>query len=555
MRTFLSVLLASCLAAPLWAAAPTKLAEFAQVDIFGDAAVGELNQGCIVRGHGWLHRENWPDAERRARSYFAGLEVSRLAWSPLALQFTPVSNGTVTVTLDCPWEEQSPGVIYRQDVCFDAVSATGASLTNGGFENLAGRSPVGWERLGPPVSVSWTDPAPAEGRLYVIVWTGSTLRQTLAVTGGVPVTIWFQARARTPAGYVAMRVFKSRDTAAYRAARNFLHGVNICHCLESPAGEDWGQHYTNTDFVRIKSEGFDHVRIPCAWQNHAGPAPDFAISNAFFAAVDGLVDDAVTNGLNVIVDIHNFHEFSADPAANSVEFYGLWEQLARHYSNAPPGVAFELLNEPLSAATPEIMNPINAEAIRRIRLFQPQRTIIVGCANGNDVSALEALRLPPDDDNLIVTIHDYEPFLFTHQGADWAGWPVATTNVVYPGPPETPLEPGAIVASQTRTRAWFDGYNHLARAFNPSGRAAFEDRLRLARVWSDAYGRPVYVGEWGCYEAADPASRARFHADKRAALDELGFGWALWDWKANFGYWDSALGQPRPGLHEALFSK
>ena len=558
MRTFVIILTVLFLAGPLWAASPVpappaKLADFAQVDIFADAAVGALNEGCLVRGHGWLCRENWPDLGRRGRSYLAGLEVSRLAWSPLALQFTPRRSGTLTVTLDSPWEEQSPGVIYRQDVCFDAVSATGASLTNGSFEMLVGRAPAGWERVGAPVPVSRSDPAPFEGRRYVIVWTGSTLRQTLAVTGGIPVTLSFQARARTPAGYVAMPPLRSRNTPAYRAARQFMRGVNLSHYLEAPAGEDWGQRYTTDDFARIKSEGFDHVRIPCAWQNHTDPAPDYTISNAFFAVVDALVAGAVTNGLNAIVDIHNFYAFSSDPASNSAEFYGLWEQIARHYSNAPPGVAFELLNEPLVAA-PGLMNPINAEAIRRIRALQPRRTIFVGCANANDVNALEALRLP-EDDNLIVTIHDYEPFPFTHQGADWAGWSVATTNVVYPGPPETPLEPDAFVASQTRTRAWFDGYNRLERACNPSGRAAFEDRLRYVRLWSDTYGRPVYVGEWGCYMAADPASRARFHADKQAVLDELGLGWALWDWKANFGYWDESFDRPRPGLREALFPR
>ena len=30
-------------------------------------------------------------------------------------------------------------------------------------------------------------------------------------------------------------------------------------------------------------------------------------------------------------------------------------------------------------------------------------------------------------------------------------------------------------------------------------------------------------------------------------------GWAIWDWKAGFRYWDEKAGRPEPGMHEALF--
>jgi len=36
-------------------------------------------------------------------------------------------------------------------------------------------------------------------------------------------------------------------------------------------------------------------------------------------------------------------------------------------------------------------------------------------------------------------------------------------------------------------------------------------------------------------------------------LDELKLGWALWDWKAGFKYWDDAKNAPAPGMREALF--
>lgn len=50
-------------------------------------------------------------------------------------------------------------------------------------------------------------------------------------------------------------------------------------------------------------------------------------------------------------------------------------------------------------------------------------------------------------------------------------------------------------------------------------------------------------------------SRARFYRDFRQALDQADIGWAMWDWKAGFRYWDDAKQQPAPGLREAIFSK
>jgi hypothetical protein len=102
---------------------------------------------------------------------------------------------------------------------------------------------------------------------------------------------------------------------------------------------------------------------------------------------------------------------------------------------------------------------------------------------------------------------------------------------------------------------WFHQYNALPAEVNPSGKAAFVGNLELAKTWSDYYGRPVHVGEFGCYEQADAVSRANFYRDMRETLDRLGLGWAMWDWKAGFKYWDGPQNRPAPGLPEAIFPR
>src|SRR5262249_2275809 len=152
---------------------------------------------------------------------------------------------------------------------------------------------------------------------------------------------------------------------------------------------------------------------------------------------------------------------TTDPKAHKAKFLALWRQLADHYAKAPEGVAFELLNEPKDAATTTVMNPIYAEAVRLIRQRNPRRTLFRGPANGNQVSQRAHLR-PPDDDNLIVTVHSYDPFYFTHQGATWAGPDVKPlSGIRYPGPPARPLEPPAGAKLRPGVKDWLARYNTL----------------------------------------------------------------------------------------------
>ena len=57
----------------------------------------------------------------------------------------------------------------------------------------------------------------------------------------------------------------------------------------------------------------------------------------------------------------------------------------------------------------------------------------------------------------------------------------------------------------------------------------------------------------GTFTMADPASRAHYYQAFSEAIKSAGIGWALWDWKPVFRYWDEKNNRPEPGMHEALF--
>ncbi len=348
---------------------------------------------------------------------------------------------------------------------------------------------------------------------------------------------------------------ETMDSPAHQAAKRFMRGVNFGNFLETPPEQRWLIQHTTNDLAQARAEGFDHVRLPIGWHHYAGPAPDFKLSETIFARVDYMVTNATALGLAVILNIHNFDEFTTNPAANAAEFVAIWRQVALHYSNAPAGVALELLNEPKDAATTEVMNPIYAEAIRQIRAGSPKRIIFVGPGKWNSVNELSKLRLPEDDRNIIVTVHCYEPFYFTHQGATWAGQDTKVTGIKFPGPPTEPLIPNAGFQLNPWVRDWIERYNTLPSDRNPCSPQAFRVMVDKAKDWSKKNDRPVHFGEFGCFIQADRESRVRYYGSFRQALDEAGLGWAIWDWKAGFRYWDAKAQQPVPGMREALFPK
>ncbi len=350
-----------------------------------------------------------------------------------------------------------------------------------------------------------------------------------------------------------MKRIASRATAAHRAAKRFLRGANLGNGLEAPPGQDWGVHYTPADVRQIRAEGFDHVRIPIGWHHYTGPGPDFRLKPEIFARADELVQAGLRQGLGVIINIHHFDDFTTDPKGQTARFLAIWRQIAVHYAKAPEPMAFELLNEPKDAATTDAINPIFAEAIHRIRALSPNRTIFVGPGKWNSVSELPQLLLPDDDQNLIVTVHNYDPFFFTHQGATWAGPDTKVTGIRFPGPPSRRLVPDPHLNLSRGVLDWIERYNTEPVATNPSSPLAFQVAIDQAREWSEYFGRPIHFGEFGCFTKADPASRAHYYRAFRKAAERAGAGWAIWDWKAGFRYWDEKAHRPESGMREALF--
>jgi len=103
----------------------------------------------------------------------------------------------------------------------------------------------------------------------------------------------------------------------------------------------------------------------------------------------------------------------------------------------------------------------------------------------------------PEDSNLILTVHDYDPMTFAYQGASW-------TDPAYPV--------GVVWGGYWDRRAAREGADAIA---------AYAMEMDI----------PVFMGEFGTTVDGDTASRSLWAASKCRLYEQRGFSWSWWDYK------------------------
>ena len=311
-------------------------------------------------------------------------------------------------------------------------------------------------------------------------------------------------------------------TDAAALCRSIGRGINLGNGLEAPSEGAWGYQIEDDHLHLIKEAGFDSVRIPIRWSAHAATDPAYTIEPSFFERVDHVLDLALKNDLVAIVNVHHYDEVYADPERHLPRLVAIWKQIAKRYHDRPAAVLFELLNEPNSKLDAARWNDAIPELLGVIRPENPRRGVIVGPARWNNVNALEELRLPADDRWLIATFHYYEPFQFTHQGASWAKG-----------------------SKEWLGRKWTGSREEVDRLRNDFEKAA---------AWGQKHDRPIFLGEFGAYSAADMPSRARWTSAVVREATQRGFSFAYWEFGSGFGAYDPKENGWREPLLRALLS-
>ncbi len=312
--------------------------------------------------------------------------------------------------------------------------------------------------------------------------------------------------------------------------KGYFNGVNLGGWLSQCeyTKNHYDSYINENDIEKIANHGFDHVRLPIDYELIEDE--NGKIFDDGFVYIDSCLEWCKKYKLNMIIDLHKTRGYDFGDPESAYRFFNekdliddfqmIWKAIATRYSDCD-NVAFELLNEIVPFDVADAWNPIWKDTCNIIRSVALDNPIIVGgvCYNSaNTVSLLDK----PESANIVFNFHCYEPFKFTHQGAEWSE---AITD-----PSARPAYPGSfdyykMNISETVTN--IVNKHNITSMGVPFFEALFEDAVDTA----SKYNIPLYCGEYGVIENADKESQANWMHDINTAFYNLGIGHAVWNYK------------------------
>jgi aryl-phospho-beta-D-glucosidase BglC (GH1 family) len=170
-------------------------------------------------------------------------------------------------------------------------------------------------------------------------------------------------------------------------------GINM-----SEAEYSWGSFPGASDLAYVKSNNLTLIRLPIAWER-AQPALNGPLASAYLSALKAFVAAAGAQGMQVIVDVHNYGRYNGhwaqDAAANSgtvavgkgdvigstavpvSAFANLWTQLATALKGTPGLGYYDIMNEPYNMGGATVWPSAAQAAVNAIRAVDTNTAILV----------------------------------------------------------------------------------------------------------------------------------------------------------------------------------
>ena len=282
-------------------------------------------------------------------------------------------------------------------------------------------------------SESWCTLSPASGVAGTRQVDISVTENTLSMSREAVITITSGSVSKTVKVLQTGRVLDvpadatGMSSTATELAKKLKIGLNIGNTLEAIGGETaWGNPLITNDLIKsIKSNGFNAIRLPVSWNQHADPAT-WIIKASWLERVKQVVQYCVDNDMYVIVNIHwdggwlenNCTEAKKDE--NNAKQRTYWNQIAVTLRDFDEHVLFASANEPNVSTATEMSvlfsyHQTFIDAVRSTGGRNAYRVLVVQ-GPSTDVGKTNQLmaKLPTDNiaNRLMAEVHYYTPWTF-----------------------------------------------------------------------------------------------------------------------------------------------
>ena len=309
-------------------------------------------------------------------------------------------------------------------------------------------------------------------------------------------------------------------------------GWNLGNSLDATGGSgldtetSWSNPKTTQALIdKVKSLGFNTVRVPVSWGKHVS-GDNYTIDSAWLARVKEVVDYCYKNDMYVILNIH--HDTKSSASASGAGYYprssaysssekfvtSVWSQMAEYFKDYDYHLIFETLNEPRLIGTGyewwfnkwsipsevkdaiECINKLNQKAVDTIRATgSNNRGRLIMCPGYDasiDGATVSGFKLPTDisgnKNRIAVSVHAYSPYNFAMN-----------------------------VGSGSTSTYTSSIKNELQDLFSTL-KSNFRDK-----------GIPVVIGEFGSTDKNNTAERVKWATDYTALAKKNKIPCVLWD--------------------------
>ena len=309
-------------------------------------------------------------------------------------------------------------------------------------------------------------------------------------------------------------------------------GWNLGNSLDATGGSgldtetSWSNPKTTQALIdKVKSLGFNTVRVPVSWGKHVS-GDNYTIDSAWLARVKEVVDYCYKNDMYVILNIH--HDTKSSESASGAGYYprssaysssekfvtSVWSQMSEYFKDYDYHLIFETLNEPRLIGTGcewwfdkwnipsevkdaiDCINKLNQKAVDTIRdTGSNNRSRLIMCPGYDasiDGATVSGFKLPTDisgnKNRIAVSVHAYSPYNFAMN-----------------------------VGSGSTSTYTSSIKNELQDLFSTL-KSNFRDK-----------GIPVVIGEFGSTDKNNTAERVKWATDYTALAKKNKIPCVLWD--------------------------